>query len=99
MNRHVPDVSVIQPQQTLDEHLILRFQNSSFKNPFIARYVSNGTIKIFAYLILLNNPKPYPLLAMKKPKNQLYPKLLLNVPNTRYTPLTQVRPSNGYETM
>ena len=48
----------------------------SFKDPFIARHVSDGTIKMFAYLVLLNDPKPYPLLAVEEPENQLYPDLL-----------------------
>jgi predicted ATPase len=38
--------------------------------------VSDGTIKMFAYLVLLNDPKPYPLLAVEEPENQLYPELL-----------------------
>ena len=40
------------------------------------RQVSDGTIKMFAYLVLLNDPKPYPLLAVEEPENQLYPELL-----------------------
>lgn len=50
--------------------------NGSFKDPFIARYVSDGTIKMFAYLVLLYDPKPHPLLAIEEPENQLYPELL-----------------------
>jgi predicted ATPase len=56
--------------------LVLRFQDGSFKDPFIARYVSDGTIKMFAYLVLLYDPKPHPLLAVEEPENQLYPHLL-----------------------
>jgi predicted ATPase len=66
----------VEPRQTEDGRLVLRFQDGSFKDPFIARYVSDGTIKMFAYLILLNDPKPYPLLAVEEPENQLYPELL-----------------------
>ena len=55
---------------------MLRFQDGSFKDPFIARYVSDGTIKMFAYLVLLHDPKPHPLLAIEEPENQLYPELL-----------------------
>ncbi|MFT4249300.1 MAG: AAA family ATPase [Pseudomonas sp.] len=76
MRRRVPGVSVVEPQQTVDGRLVLRFQDGSFKDPFIARYVSDGTIKMFAYLVLLNDPKPYPLLAVEEPENQLYPELL-----------------------
>ena len=76
MTRRVPGVSVVEPRQTEDGRLVLRFQDGSFKDPFIARYVSDGTIKMFAYLVLLNDPKPYPLLAVEEPENQLYPELL-----------------------
>ena len=76
MKRRVPGVSVVEPRQTEDGRLVLRFQDGSFKDPFIARYVSDGTIKMFAYLVLLNDPKPYPLLAVEEPENQLYPELL-----------------------
>jgi predicted ATPase len=76
MQRRVPGVSVVEPQQTVDGRLVLRFQDGSFKDPFIARHVSDGTIKMFAYLVLLNDPKPYPLLAIEEPENQLYPELL-----------------------
>lgn len=76
MNRRVPGVSVVEPRQTEDGRLVLRFQDGSFKDPFIARYVSDGTIKMFAYLVLLNDPKPFPLLAVEEPENQLYPELL-----------------------
>ena len=55
---------------------MLRFQDGSFKDPFIARYVSDGTIKMFAYLVLLYDPRPHPLLAVEEPENQLYPELL-----------------------
>ena len=76
MQRRVPGVSLIEPRQTEDGRLLLRFQDGSFKDPFIARHVSDGTIKMFAYLVLLNDPKPYPLLAVEEPENQLYPELL-----------------------
>ncbi|MDR3213948.1 MAG: AAA family ATPase [Azoarcus sp.] len=76
MKRRVPGVSVIEPRQTEDGRLVLRFQDGSFKDPFISRYVSDGTIKMFAYLVLLNDPKPFPLLAIEEPENQLYVDLL-----------------------
>ncbi len=76
MQRRVPGVAVVEPRQTEDGRLVLRFQDGSFKDPFIARHVSDGTIKMFAYLVLLNDPKPYPLLAVEEPENQLYPELL-----------------------
>jgi len=76
MSQRVPGVSRVEAKPTEDGRLVLRFQDGSFKDPFIARYVSDGTIKMFAYLILLYDPKPHPLLAVEEPENQLYPELL-----------------------
>ncbi len=38
--------------------------------------MSDGTIKMFAYSVLLYDPSPHPLLCVEEPENQLYPKLL-----------------------
>jgi predicted ATPase len=76
MQRRVPGVSLVDSKQMEDGRLALRFQDGSFKDPFVARHVSDGTIKMFAYLILLHDPSPFPLLAVEEPENQLYPELL-----------------------
>jgi predicted ATPase len=76
MSRRVPGVTGVEARPTDDGRLVLRFQDGSFKDPFIARYVSDGTIKMFAYLVLLYDAKPHPLLAIEEPENQLYPELL-----------------------
>ena len=79
MARRVPGVSGIEPKLQDDGYLTLRFQDGSFKTPFLDRYVSDGTIKMFAYLVLLHDPKPHPLLCVEEPENQLYPKLMLEL--------------------
>jgi len=76
MKSRVPGVSDIQPESTADGRLLLKFQDGSFKDPFIDKYVSDGTIKMFAYLVLLYDPSPHPLLCVEEPENQLYPHLL-----------------------
>lgn len=76
MARRVPGVKKVEASETADARVILRFQDGSFKDPFIARFVSDGTIKMFAYLVLLYDPKPHPLLCVEEPENQLYPNLL-----------------------
>ncbi len=76
MKTRVPGVSNVMAESTVDGRIVLRFQDGSFKDPFIASYVSDGTIKMFAYLILLHDPNPHPLLCIEEPENQLYPSLL-----------------------
>lgn len=76
MARRVPGIHAIEPKLMDDGYLTLRFQDGSFKTPFLDRYVSDGTIKMFAYLVLLHDPKPHPLLCVEEPENQLYPLLM-----------------------
>jgi len=76
MKRRVPGISAVTPMPTQDGRLLLSFQDGAFKDPFIDKYVSDGTIKMFAYLVLLYDPSPHPLLCVEEPENQLYPKLL-----------------------
>jgi len=79
MRHRVPGVENVEARPTEDGRLVLRFQDGAFQDPFIARYVSDGTIKMFAYLVLLHDPKPFPLLAVEEPENQLYTELLLEL--------------------
>jgi predicted ATPase len=76
MKLRVPGVTNVEAMPTEDGRIVLKFQDGSFIDPFIARYVSDGTIKMFAYLLLLHDPKPHPLLCIEEPENQLYPTLM-----------------------
>ncbi len=79
MRRRVPGVKRIEPRLMDDGYLTLRFQDGAFKTPFLDRYVSDGTIKMFAYLVLLHDPNPHPLLCIEEPENQVYPKLMVEL--------------------
>jgi predicted ATPase len=76
LKQRVPGISEIQSKQTEEGRILLKFQDGSFEDPFLARYVSDGTIKMLAYLVLLYDPVPHPLLCIEEPENQLYPTLL-----------------------
>lgn len=74
--QRVPGVTRVETKQTEEGRILLRFQDGAFESPFLARYVSDGTIKMLAYLTLLYDPDPHPLLCVEEPENQLYPTLL-----------------------
>ncbi|NNN06724.1 MAG: AAA family ATPase [Elusimicrobia bacterium] len=76
MKQRVPGITHVDAKTTEEGRVLLRFQDGAFQDPFLARNVSDGTIKMFAYLVLLNDPRPHPLLCIEEPENQLYPKLL-----------------------
>lgn len=79
MRERVPGVTEVTPKPTEDGRLLLQFRDGAFVDPFIDRYVSDGTIKMFAYLVLLHDPHPHPLLCVEEPENQLYPTLLMEL--------------------
>jgi predicted ATPase len=72
----IPGIERVESRVTEEGRVLLKFQDGSFEDPFLARYVSDGTIKMLAYLVLLLDPKPHPLLCVEEPENQLYPHLL-----------------------
>lgn len=76
MRWRVPGVNNVEAADTGDGRIMLKFNDSAFKDPFIDLHVSDGTIKMFAYLLLLHDPLPHPLLCVEEPENQLYPHLL-----------------------
>lgn len=79
LKHRVPGITHVEAKTTEEGRVLLRFQDGSFTDPFLARHVSDGTIKMFAYLILLYDPSPHPLLCVEEPENQLYPRLLVDL--------------------
>ena len=76
MKHRVPGITKVEAKTTEEGRVLLKFQDGAFEDPFLARYVSDGTIKMLAYLTLLYDPNPHPLLCVEEPENQLYPRLL-----------------------
>ena len=76
MRDRVPGVDDIEVKLTEDGRLLMRYKDGAFKDPFIDKNVSDGTVKMFAYLVLLHDPLPHPILCVEEPENQLYPELM-----------------------
>ncbi len=72
----IPGIDQIGTERTSDGRLLLRFNDKGFEDPFYVQQVSDGTLKVFAYLLLLEDPTPPPFLCIEEPENGLYHKLL-----------------------
>lgn len=72
----IPGIDKIEWEKTADGRLLLKFNDKGFHEPFYAQQVSDGTLKVFAYLLLLEDPSPPPFLCIEEPENGLYHKLL-----------------------
>ncbi len=77
----IPGIDKIDTERTSDGRLLLRFNDKGFQDPFYAQQVSDGTLKVFAYLLLLEDPNPPPFLCIEEPENGLYHKLLETLAN------------------
>jgi predicted ATPase len=72
----IPGVKNIDTHVTEDKRVLLRFNDAGFRDPFFAQQMSDGTLKVFAYLLLLEDPDPPPFICIEEPENGLYHKLL-----------------------
>ena len=72
----IPGIDDIKTEKTPDGRLLLRFNDQGFQDPFYSQQMSDGTLKVFAYLLLLEDPTPPPFLCIEEPENGLYHKLL-----------------------
>ena len=72
----IPGIGHIGARKSPDGRLLLRFSDRGFADPFYAQQMSDGTLKVFAYLIMLEDPQPPPFICIEEPENGLYHKLL-----------------------
>ncbi len=72
----IPGVTSISTHVTEDKRVLLRFNDGAFEDPFFAQQMSDGTLKVFAYLLLLEDPDPPAFVCIEEPENGLYHKLL-----------------------
>jgi len=72
----IPGVNTISTNKSPDGRLLISFNDRGFQDPFYAQQMSDGTLKLFAYLLLLEDPSPPPFFCIEEPENGLYHKLL-----------------------
>jgi predicted ATPase len=77
----IPGIHKIDTEKSADGRLLLRFNDKGFTDPFYAQQMSDGTLKVFAYLLLLEDPAPPPFICIEEPENGLYHKLLETLAN------------------
>lgn len=77
----IPGVQSIKTTVTEDKRVLLQFNDGAFADPFYAGQMSDGTLKIFAYLLLMEDPDPPPFICIEEPENGLYHRLLDSLAN------------------
>ena len=76
LRRRVPRLEKVLSEPLGDGRLLLRIKDAPFGEPILARYASDGTLKMLAYLIVLQGPNPAQFIGIEEPENFLHPRLL-----------------------
>lgn len=76
LQRRVPRIESVRSEETRDGKLLLLIKDAPFDEPILARFASDGTLKMLAYLVVLLDPEPPPFIGIEEPENYLHPRLL-----------------------
>lgn len=76
LRQRVPRIERVLAEPMPDGRLLLQIKDAPFSQPVLARFASDGTLKMLAYLVLLYDPTPPPFIGIEEPENFLHPRLL-----------------------
>ncbi len=68
----IPNIKKIEPVKMQNGQMVLEFWQDGFENPFFSQRMSDGTLKLFAYYLLLHERNPRQLVFVEEPENGLY---------------------------
>ena len=72
----IPGLKQIDPLVSPDKRLLIRFDETGYQDPFYQQSMSDGTLKMLAYAVLLADPQPRPFMGIEEPENGLYVQLI-----------------------
>lgn len=75
----LPGIKAITPVKLQNGQLVLQFLEEGFDEPFYSQKMSDGTLKLFAYYLLLYEKDARPLVFIEEPENGLYHKYLADL--------------------
>lgn len=75
----IPNITEIKPVKLQNGQMVLEFKQSGFEKPFFSQRMSDGTLKLFAYYLLLHEKNPRQLIFVEEPENGLYHQYLANL--------------------
>lgn len=76
LSTRVPQLQSVTADEQRDGSLLLQLKDQHFDDPILARFVSDGTIKLLAYLVVLDDPDPPPFIGIEEPENFVHPGLV-----------------------
>jgi predicted ATPase len=79
LSQRIPRLEKVEASIMQDGRLLLQIKDSPFSQPILAKFVSDGTLKMLAYLTVLYDSAPPQLIGIEEPENHLHPKLLVEL--------------------
>ena len=76
LSNQVPRLEKVDAELMADDRLLLQIKDAPFEQPILAKFASNGTLKLLSYLTLLHGPEFVPFIGIGEPENYLHPRLL-----------------------
>jgi len=76
LSERVPRLEKVEAETTINGRLVLQIKDAPFQTPIMAKFASDGTLKMLAYLTVLYDIDPPQLIGIEEPENQLHPRLL-----------------------
>ena len=76
LRSRVPRIERVLAEPMADGRLLLQIKDAPFSLPVLAKFASDGTLKMLAYLVLLYDPAPPAFIGIEEPENFLHPRLL-----------------------
>ena len=76
LRQRIPRLEAVQADSMPDGRLLLQIKDAPFTDPVFARFASDGTLKMLAYLTVLHDPDPPQFVGIEEPENFLHPRLL-----------------------
>ena len=68
----IPNIREIKPVRLQNGQMVLEFYQNDFPEAFFSQRMSDGTLKLFAYYLLLHERNPRQLVFIEEPENGLY---------------------------
>ena len=76
LSSRVPQLEKVEATTMQDGRLLLQIKDAPFEQPILAKFASDGTLKMLAYLTVLYDLDPPQLVGIEEPENHLHPRLL-----------------------
>ena len=76
LSDRVPRLEKVDTELMRDGSRLLKIKDAPFEQPILAKFASDGTLKLLSYLTLFHGRQPPQVIGIEEPENYLHPRLL-----------------------